>query len=71
MTEELEKSVVVDEEVRKPDFRRELEFLLNSFSKENRSNTPDHILCNFILGSLEAFDLSIIDRDKWYGFDSK
>jgi hypothetical protein len=36
---------VVQEDV---SFRKELESLLNRFSRENRSNTPDFILANYL-----------------------
>jgi len=47
----------------------ELRKLLNSFSVENGSNTPDYILANYLLGCLDAFDMATNERDKWYKFD--
>lgn len=47
------------------DFRKDLEALINSYSKENGSNTPDFILAQFLEGSLEAFDAAVARRDEW------
>lgn len=49
------------------DFRKELENLINRFSKENGSNTPDFILAEFLSDSLEAFDKATKLRSGWYG----
>ena len=49
------------------DFKAELIELLNKHSKENDSDTPDYLLSNFIIKCLNAFDTTIIDREKWYG----
>lgn len=51
-------------------FNKELEQLLNKYSKENQSDTPDFILCDFILGCLNAFNSATNIRDDWYGFES-
>lgn len=48
------------------EFRQELEKLLNKHSKENRSETPDAILAEYLVGCLEIFDRTIILRTKWY-----
>lgn len=69
MTEDRVKSVLIEEEGDSPDFRSELSSLLNRFSRENISNTPDCILRNFIWNSLKAFDSATIERDEWYGFN--
>lgn len=50
-----------------PDFRSELTSLLNRFSKENGSNTPDWILRDYLCDCLKAFDNTTLKRDKWYG----
>jgi len=52
-------------------FRAELEKLLNYYSMENCSHTPDFILANFLIASLDNFDLSIKRREEWYGRSSK
>ena len=47
--------------------RLELAGLLNKFSVEGQSNTPDFILSRYLLSSLSAFDDAVRERDKWYG----
>lgn len=47
-------------------FREELTAILNQNSMENRSNTPDYILANFMMNCLEAFDKSVDDRERHY-----
>ena len=49
------------------EFRKELKSLINRYSRENASNTPDHILMNFMWGCLCAFDQGTRARDNWYG----
>jgi hypothetical protein len=49
------------------DFKRELTTLLNRYSIENDSDTPDFILAEYILKSLEAFETATKIRDEWYG----
>jgi len=49
------------------DFRDELQSLLNHWSKENGSNTPDFVLAAYLAACLEAFDAATQEREKWYG----
>ena len=51
------------------DFQKELEGLINKYSKENESNTPDFILAKYLAHSLKAFHTAIKDRDEWYGMN--
>ena len=37
------------------DFKKELCELLNKYSKENESDTPDFILAEYLIGSLKVF----------------
>jgi hypothetical protein len=48
-------------------FRYELEKLINQYSIENGSNTPDFMLAGFLNSCLDAFDHAVRERDKWYG----
>lgn len=48
-------------------FEKELENLLNRYSKEIASNTPDFILAAYISDSLDAFNAATKERDRWYG----
>ena len=51
----------------KTPFEQELKALINRHSRENASNTPDHILALFMLASLEAFEQAVQQREQWYG----
>lgn len=48
-------------------FEIELEELLNRYSKENESNTPDYILAHYIKYSLKAYNQAVNLREEWYG----
>jgi hypothetical protein len=49
------------------DFVYELEQLINKFSKENGSDTPDYILAEYLKGCLELFDKTVALREMFYG----
>jgi len=51
------------------DFVKELEGLINKYSLENGSNTPDFILAQYLAESLGAFNRSVVRRDKCVKFD--
>lgn len=48
------------------EFRSELKQLINRHSMENGSNTPDHILADYLLGCLRSFDQATQARDRGY-----
>jgi len=48
------------------EFKDELRILINKYSKENNSNTPDWILAEYIEGCLEVYDKTQQKRAKWY-----
>jgi hypothetical protein len=48
-------------------FTKELEILINKFSMENGSNTPDFILSNFLSSCLLNFNETLKEREQWYG----
>lgn len=50
-----------------PEFRTEIESVINRCSQENGSNTPDFILASFLTNCLMAFDTAVNAREKWYG----
>jgi hypothetical protein len=50
----------------RPEFGKALSRLINSYSKENESDTPDFILAEYLESSLNAFDIASKRRDKWY-----
>ena len=48
-------------------FRRQLEHLINRYSLENHSNTPDFMLAEFSCDTLAALNKLINARETWYG----
>lgn len=48
-------------------FRKELAALLNRYSMENGSDTPDFLLADYLIEALRALDAAILAREKWYG----
>jgi len=53
------------------DFRDDLSSLLNRYSRENNSNTPDFLLSQYLSACLAAFDRAVAQRDSWYGIHPK
>ena len=49
----------------------ELATVLNRFSAENPSNTPDFILAQYLIGCLAAWDRATQQRETWYGRDAR
>lgn len=66
----IDKAHIVLSEPAKKTFREELSSLINSFSLENGSNTPDFILAEYLNMSLSVFDHTTKTRDKWFGRDA-
>ena len=52
-------------------FQDELRSLINRYSRENKSNTPDFILVEYIMDSLNAFDKATNEREGWHGLKRK
>ena len=48
-------------------FQRQLTDLLNRYSKENVSDTPDWILAQYLLDCLTAFNTAVQQREQFYG----
>lgn len=48
-------------------FRQELQALINKHSVENGSNTPDWILMEYLMKTLEAWELGANLREEYYG----
>lgn len=48
-------------------FDKELESLINRYSMEAGSNTPDYILVEYLKNSLENYHNATRLRDNWYG----
>lgn len=49
-------------------FEKELLWLINKYSKENKSDTPDFILAQYLNGCLANYEETVKARDKWYNF---
>ena len=48
-------------------FKTELEQLLNKYSMENASDTPDFILADYLEQCLAIFDATVAHREAWWG----
>lgn len=46
--------------------RRELEYLLNRYSREQASNTPDFILARYLMTCLAAYEGAVNARDEFF-----
>ena len=49
------------------EFRSELKHLLNKHSIEGASNTPDHVLADYLIRCLDNFTETTQNRESWYG----
>jgi hypothetical protein len=49
------------------DFEKDLTQLLNHYSHENFSNTPDFILAHYLTACLLAWNAACARREVWYG----
>lgn len=56
---------------RHTEFEKELQALLNRYSAENESNTPDFILAQYLIGCLRAWNTAVQQRETWYGRDAR
>ena len=50
---------------------KDLQDLLNKWSQENNSNTPDFVLAQYLLDCLLAFNVAVQKRETWYGRDPR
>ena len=48
-------------------FQAELAAVINKYSREGRSNTPDFILAGYLVNCLEAYEAAMDRHDEWYG----
>lgn len=58
---------IKSEQPRESAFQKELENLINRYSQENGSDTPDFILAEYLTGCLATFNRTVIRREEWYG----
>lgn len=47
------------------EFKKELTDLINKFSLDDKCNTPDYILCDYIIGCIENFYTTVDKRDSY------
>lgn len=57
------------EEFETSELERELASVLNKYSAENGSNTPDFILAEYLIGCLKAFNTATKSAHAWRGLD--
>ena len=53
------------------EFEKELTILINRYSIEGRSETPDFVLAKYLEGCLNNFAIAVLRRDQWYHFNQK
>ena len=58
-----------EQEIKGESFKQELAELINKYSLEGESNTPDFILAKYLKKCLNAFVVVTNERDSWYGFE--
>ena len=46
-------------------FQAELAAVINKYSREGRSNTPDFILAGYLVNCLEAYEAAMERREEW------
>jgi hypothetical protein len=49
------------------DLGREIANVLNKYSMENGSRTPDFVLSEFVVDCIAVFDKAVNQRHQWYG----
>lgn len=49
------------------DLREDIKEAINRHSLENKSNTPDFLLADYLIDCLDAFDKAVRRRENWYG----
>lgn len=48
------------------EFQKELSSLINKYSRENMSDTPDFILAQYLEGCLTNYSIAVTKRDQWF-----
>jgi len=51
-------------------FEEALQDLINKYSRENGSDTPDFILASYLDRCLSTFDITVRRREHWYRSES-
>jgi hypothetical protein len=59
--------MIDNETIEKPStFEIELKELINKYSMENGSNTPDYMLAEYLMVCLSNLNIIVNRRDEWY-----
>lgn len=58
-----------EQEDQRPTFLESLGELINMYSIENGSDTPDYLLAEYLSDCLIAYQKVVTKRDKWFGVD--
>lgn len=61
--------MIEEENMKKTKLEKQLRTLINSESRECDSDTPDHILAEYMMNCLDAFELAINKRDSHHHVD--
>lgn len=59
----------MDEETNLTPVEEEIRQVLNRYSAEAPSNTPDYILAKYLIDCLKAFNEAVSVRNQWYGIN--
>jgi len=51
----------------KDEFRKDLIYIINKYSLENDSDSPDWLLAQYIISCLGNFDSTVRGREIWHG----
>ena len=51
-------------------FELKLKELINTYSKENDSDTPDYILAMYLQHCLESFNFAVNSRREWHSTEN-
>jgi len=70
-SEEPDVPIKLSEEDKDSKFYLELTSLINRYSKENGSDTPDYILADYLIGCLKNFNSTVNLRETFYGRHKK
>lgn len=60
----------MSKDMEKPIFKEALMYLINDYSLENDSDTPDYILANYLKDCLDAFDEAVNARREWHSTEN-
>lgn len=58
-----DQSEILQASIESDSFKKELADIINRYSKENASNTPDFILANYVHTCLTAYEIAVNQRD--------